>query len=132
MRTLLIAACVALTSLASSLADDRPNIVLIMVDDMGFSDLGCYGSEIKTPKLDELAAGGLRFTQFYHCAKCETTRATLLSGNWQKSSTPSERGFDRYFGRLSGACNFFKGDKTFRVANEPFSFPDHATHSTDT
>lgn len=58
----------------------RPNIVLIMVDDMGFSDLGCYGSEIATPNLDSLAANGLRFTQFYNAARCCPTRASLLTG----------------------------------------------------
>ncbi|MFM7750067.1 MAG: sulfatase-like hydrolase/transferase, partial [Opitutaceae bacterium] len=52
----------------------RPNFVVIMCDDMGFSDLGCYGSEIRTPNLDRLAAGGVRFTQFYNTAKCETSR----------------------------------------------------------
>ena len=50
--------------------DARPNIVLIMADDLGFSDLGCYGSEIETPNLDSLAANGLRFSQFYNTAKC--------------------------------------------------------------
>ena len=58
----------------------RPNIVLIMADDMGFSDIGCYGGEIATPNLDRLAADGLRFTQFYNCAKCTTTRASLMTG----------------------------------------------------
>src|SRR5437763_14515669 len=58
----------------------RPNIVLIMADDLGFSDLGCYGSEVATPNLDKLAADGLRFTQFYNCARCCPTRAALLTG----------------------------------------------------
>ena len=58
----------------------RPNIVVILVDDMGFSDIGCYGSEIPTPNLDKLAAGGLRFTQFYNTARCCPTRASLLTG----------------------------------------------------
>jgi arylsulfatase A-like enzyme len=58
----------------------RPNIVLILADDMGFSDLGCYGSEIQTPNLDKLAAGGLRFTQFYNTARCCPTRAALMTG----------------------------------------------------
>jgi arylsulfatase A-like enzyme len=58
----------------------RPNIVLIMADDMGFSDIGCYGSEIRTPNLDALAAGGLRFTHFYNAARCCPTRASLLTG----------------------------------------------------
>ena len=58
----------------------KPNIVLIMADDMGFSDIGCYGGEISTPNIDRLAAGGLRFTQFYNNAICVPTRASLLSG----------------------------------------------------
>ena len=59
---------------------ERPNIVLIMADDVGYSDIGPYGSEIRTPHLDRLAEGGLRFTQFYNMAKCETTRAALHTG----------------------------------------------------
>ena len=58
----------------------RPNIILIMADDMGYSDLGCYGSEIATPNLDSLARGGVRFTQFYNTARCCPTRASLLTG----------------------------------------------------
>ena len=60
--------------------DHRPNIVLIMADDMGFSDVGCYGGEIHTPNIDKLAQGGLRFTQFYNNAICVPTRASLLTG----------------------------------------------------
>jgi arylsulfatase A-like enzyme len=59
-----------------------PNIVLIMGDDIGFSDLGCYGSEIMTPNLDQLAEQGLRFTNFYNAAKCEPTRTMLLTGRY--------------------------------------------------
>ena len=59
---------------------ERPNIILVMVDDMGFSDLGCYGGEIQTPNLDRLAAGGVRFDQFYNSGRCCPTRATLLTG----------------------------------------------------
>ena len=59
---------------------DRPNIVLIMADDLGFSDIGCYGGEIKTPNLDDLAGRGLRLTQFYNNAMCAPTRASLLTG----------------------------------------------------
>ncbi|MCA9080384.1 MAG: arylsulfatase, partial [Planctomycetaceae bacterium] len=58
----------------------RPNVLLIMADDLGYSDLGCYGGEIATPNLDSLAAGGLRFTQFYNTARCWPTRAALLTG----------------------------------------------------
>ena len=69
----------------TSMASTRPNIILIMVDDMGYSDIGCYGGEVKTPNLDRLAEGGLRFTQFYNTAKCHTTRAELLTGNYAYS-----------------------------------------------
>jgi arylsulfatase len=58
----------------------RPNIVVIMSDDMGYSDLGCYGGEIETPQLDKLAAGGLRYTRFYNTGRCCPTRASLLTG----------------------------------------------------
>ena len=61
----------------------RPNIILIMSDDMGFSDIGCYGGEIDTPNLNKLAANGLRFTQFYNTARCCPTRASLMSGLYQ-------------------------------------------------
>ena len=54
---------------------DRPNILIVMVDDLGFSDFGCYGSEIKTPRIDALAENGLRFTQFYNSGRCCPTRA---------------------------------------------------------
>ena len=61
-------------------AKGTPNVILIMSDDMGFSDIGCYGGEIETPHLDALAANGLHFTQFYNTARCCPTR-TLLSGS---------------------------------------------------
>ena len=60
----------------------RPNVLLIMADDMGFSDLGCYGGEIQTPNLDRLAHAGMRFSNFYNNAKCEPTRASLLTGKY--------------------------------------------------
>src|SRR6184192_3614755 len=69
-------------ALAGSPADaiKPPNILLIVADDMGFSDAGCYGGEIATPNLDALARGGLRFTQFYNTARCWPTRAAALTG----------------------------------------------------
>ncbi len=76
MIMLLAALCVA----TGARAADRPNILLILSDDMGYSDLGCFGGEIATPNLDGLAAGGLRFTQFYNAARCCPTRASLLTG----------------------------------------------------
>ena len=63
----------------------RPNILLVLSDDMGFSDLGCYGGEIETPNLDALAGGGVRFTEFYGNARCWPTRATFLSGRYGDS-----------------------------------------------
>jgi len=60
----------------------KPSIMLIMADDMGYSDAGCYGGEIQTPNLDRLGANGLRFTQFYNCARCCPTRASLLTGQY--------------------------------------------------
>lgn len=61
-------------------ANDRPNILVILADDLGYSDLGCFGGEIQTPHLDRLAANGLRFTQFYNTARCWPTRAALMTG----------------------------------------------------
>lgn len=69
-------------------AAERPNIVLILVDDLGFSDLGCHGGEIPTPNLDKLAAEGIRFRQFYNESKCSQSRASILSGlRWHQVST---------------------------------------------
>ena len=80
-----------------------PNIVLIMSDDMGYSDIGCYGSEIETPVLDNLAAGGLRFTHFYNTARCCPTRASLMTGLY-----PHQAGIGHMMGdrKLKG----YKGD----------------------
>src|SRR5262245_5689554 len=64
----------------ASAQSTRPNVVLILADDLGFSDLGCYGSSVETPNLDRLATGGLRCTQFYNAARCCPTRAALLTG----------------------------------------------------
>ena len=90
--------------------DQPPNVVLIMADDMGYSDLGCYGGEIDTPALDELAAGGLRFTQFYNTGRCWTTRAALLTGlyphqaghawTYGASAPPAYRGNSRQNGLM--------------------------------
>ena len=152
-------------------ASGRPNIIVILVDDMGYSDIGCFGSEIRTPNLDSLAEGGLRFSQMYNSARCCPSRAALLTGlnphqagvghmvanlgvpeyqgylkenavtvaealkadgystfmsgkwhvggdynladpdSWTPAApgfpTPTQRGFDRYFGILTGAGNFY-------------------------
>ena len=86
----------------------RPNIVLIMADDMGFSDIGCYGGEISTPNLDRLAAGGLRFTQFYNAARCCPTRASLLTGLYPHQAgighMSYDNGLEGYRGVLSKQC----------------------------
>ncbi len=137
-------------------SDDRPNILLIMADDLGFSDIGCYGSEIPTPNLDKLANNGLRFTQFYNTSKCHSSRVSLLtglycdqaggeslsrgatiaevlkqagyftamSGKWHLSKQPTDFGFDRYWGHLSGATNFFVGDDTFRYNGKNYTVPE--------
>ena len=139
----------------------KPNIVLIMVDDMGYSDLGCYGSEINTPNLDRMAGEGLRFSQFYNGARCCPTRASLLtglyahqagvgcmvngkgpgpyqgfindkcvtiaealrpagystymSGKWhigeERPNWLVDRGFDKHYGLISGAMNYFDFSK---------------------
>ena len=95
---------------APSLAADTstPNIVVILVDDMGFSDIGCYGSEIPTPNLDKLAPGGLRFTQFYNTGRCCPTRASLLTGLYPHQAgvghMTEDRGEDGYRGDLNDRC----------------------------
>lgn len=76
------------TARAAAADAPRPNIVLIMCDDMGYSDLGCYGSEIRTPHVDSLARDGLRFTHFYNNAKCTTTRASIVTGLYPRRSGP--------------------------------------------
>lgn len=85
-RHCLFQACSLLLCFATVDAADPdqscPNVILIMVDDMGYSDIGCYGGEVNTPNIDMLAENGLRFTQFYNTAKCHTTRAELLTGNY--------------------------------------------------
>ncbi|QDU98234.1 arylsulfatase [Lignipirellula cremea] len=132
-----------LSSLVNAAEAPRPNVLLILCDDLGFSDLGCYGGEIRTPHLDHLASQGLRFTQFYNCAVCVTTRAALTTGlyprkaagtlredmvtlgevmqaagyatgytgKWHLGSKaprrPIDRGFEEFYGLLSGCCNFF-------------------------
>ncbi|HSW46308.1 MAG TPA: arylsulfatase [Phycisphaerae bacterium] len=161
----------------------RPNIILILADDLGYSDLGCYGSEIDTPNLDRLAAGGLRFTQFYNAARCCPTRAslltgqyphavgighmtadlglpgyqsrlsdrcitiaealrqtgyhTLMSGKWHlggaKGRRPLDRGFEHYFGILSGACNYFRPEphRMLMLEDEPYTPTDPRFYTTD-
>jgi arylsulfatase len=91
-------------------AASRPNIVVVLADDLGYSDIGCFGSEIPTPHLDALAAGGLRFTQFYNTPRCSPTRAALLTGLYSQQAglgwldnkvEPKSRGFH---GKLLPRC----------------------------
>lgn len=144
-------------------ADQNPNIILIMVDDLGFSDFGCYGGEILTPNIDQLAQNGLRFTQFYNTAKCHSSRISLLtglyptqagdeslsravtiaqvlesrgyftsmSGKWHLTGEPTDFGFQRYWGHLSGMCDFFNGDSTFRYNGEAWDEFDKDFYTTD-
>lgn len=98
-----------LSLLAASLhAAERPNIIVILSDDMGFSDLGCYGGEIVTPHLDALAKGGVRFTQFYNTARCCPTRASLLTGLYPHQAgighMTDDRSHDGYRGDLNHNC----------------------------
>lgn len=162
MRFISIFVVTLFLTVSFSNAQDKPNIILIMVDDMGYSDLGCYGGEIETPNIDKLAEGGMRFTSFYNCAKCETSRRTLLSGvyhtevtgkgpdrivtipealalggyqnfmvgKWHIFDTPIKRGFDRFFGMLGGACNFFTGEGTngkwsFKLDEQEYKIPEN-------
>jgi len=89
-------------------AAERPNIIVIMTDDMGYSDLGCYGGEIPTPEIDRLATGGIRFSQFYNTGRCCPTRASLLTGLYPHQAgigdMMGDRGYDGYRGLLNNHC----------------------------
>jgi arylsulfatase A-like enzyme len=108
MRYVTLSVCWLLISFQVSQAADRPNIVLIMSDDMGYSDIGCYGGEISTPTLNRLASGGLRLTQFYNTARCCPTRASLLTGLYPHQAgighMMEDRGSDGYRGDLNRRC----------------------------
>jgi len=160
---------------------EKPNVILIMADDMGYSDIGCYGGEAQTPNIDRLAGEGLRFTQFYNAARCCPTRASLLtglypheagmggmvnppkkfagnaayqgflndscvtlaevmkmagyytamSGKWhvgeERPHWPTDRGFDNYFGLISGAMNYWDISRT----KQPGIFRHFAIDSTE-
>jgi hypothetical protein len=80
-----IAALVAATAVVGSVPAAPPNVVVILADDLGFSDLGCQGGEIDTPNLDRLASGGLRYTNAYNTARCWPTRAALLTGYYAQA-----------------------------------------------
>ncbi|MDB0068464.1 sulfatase-like hydrolase/transferase, partial [Akkermansiaceae bacterium] len=81
LKALLVSLLVSLSMASAGEAENtRPNIIVILTDDMGYSDLGCYGSEIETPNLDELAKDGVRFSQFYNTSRCSPTRSSLMTG----------------------------------------------------
>ncbi len=111
MKTLLTTFALIATLCAKTCAADKPNIIVVLVDDMGFSDIGCYGSEIPTPNLDALAAGGLRFTQFYNTGRCCPTRAALLTGVYSHQAgvghMVEDKGVPGYRGRLNDQCATF-------------------------
>ena len=186
-----ITSLVALSALAMNLVQaQKPNIIVILADDMGYSDIGCYGSEIATPNIDRLAANGLRFRSFYNNGKCCPTRASLLtglynhevgvgnmvtkadvpyqegsyqgflnkqcvtlaevlrtagystymSGKWhvgeRQEHWPLQRGFDKYFGLISGACSYFEIPKdpplrTMAYGNKSWTPPAEGFYMTD-
>lgn len=108
MTKFAIAVVICLLPTLATAAAPKPNIIVILSDDMGFSDLGCYGGEIHTPNLDALAAGGVRFTQFYNTARCCPTRASLLTGLYPHQAgmghMTSDTGHDGYRGQLNKQC----------------------------
>ena len=191
MKRVVMGACLSLfaclfvliaVSQSSAAETSPPNIVVVLVDDMGFSDLGCYGSEIETPHIDSLAENGLRFTQFYNSGRCCPTRASLMTGlhphqvgighmtappgktliappayqghlnetcvtipqvlkskdyhtfmtgKWHlghasQDDWPMQRGFDRFYGGISGAFNYFKpgGDRGMTDGNKAVATED--------
>ncbi len=87
-RTVLSLALLELLQLAGFVwSAEKPNIIILFADDMGYSDIGCYGGEIKTPNLDRLAANGLRYSQMYNTSKCTTSRSCLLTGRYVTGPT---------------------------------------------
>ncbi|MEZ5402072.1 MAG: arylsulfatase [Bryobacteraceae bacterium] len=107
-RTFLQTAAAAGCAAGAPAQPRRPNIVIMMADDMGYSDIGCYGSEIRTPNLDALAKGGVRFTHFYNTARCCPTRASLLTGLYSHQAgighMVNDMGRPAYQGYLNDRC----------------------------
>lgn len=184
---MLLATVLAASLAPAAPAPPRPNVVVVLSDDMGFSDLGCYGGEISTPNLDALAANGLRFTHFYNNARCCPTRASLLTGlyphqagvghmvadwnrpgyrgdlsagsrtiaevlraagyrtymtgkwhvtrhlaaNGEKHNWPRQRGFDRFYGMISGGGSFYDPFTLCRdnTLISPFADPEYKPDS---
>lgn len=178
----------SLQSLSGAPKKKRPNIVVLLADDMGFSDIGCYGSEINTPNLNRLAREGMRFAQFRNTARCCPSRSslltglyphqagvglmvedrgkpgyqgylnercatigevlrpagyhTLMSGKWHvgehRPHWPTDRGFEKYFGLISGACNYFRVDdpdtrrsRQMALDDKPWTPPPTGFYMTD-
>lgn len=106
--------CIILTCLMSApaTAADKPNILVILADDLGYSDLGCYGGEIDTPNIDSLASSGVRFTQLYNSARCCPSRASLMTGLYPTQAgigdfttrNPDLKRGPGYLGRLNEKC----------------------------
>src|SRR5205814_4397750 len=96
------------STLRTHMNPSKPNVVLILNDDMGYSDIGCYGGEIDTPNLDRLAANGLRFSQFYNTARCSPSRASLLTGLHPHQTgigiLTYSNGPEGYAGNLNKSC----------------------------
>ncbi len=120
----------------------RPNIILIMSDDMGYSDIGCYGSEIDTPNLNRLASDGLRFTNFYNTARCCPTRASLLTGLYQHQAgighMMNNKKLEGYQGDLNQNCVTIaevlrsSGYSTYMAGKwhvTPYKKPDEPKHN---
>src|ERR1043165_6028516 len=108
LSVLIVVAVLQIQSRAAESKPTRPNIIVILADDLGFSDIGCYGSEIETPNLDRLAARGLRLTQFYNTPRCCPTRAALLTGLYPQQAgignMMDDRGIPGYRGELNRNC----------------------------
>ena len=101
-------ACNSISAAPANSAPARPNIVLILADDLGYSDIGCFGSEISTPNLDKLSRGGMRLSQFYTTPRCCPTRAALLTGLYPQQAgiggMMEDRGLPGYHGELNDRC----------------------------
>lgn len=100
--------CAGMAAESKSKANAKPNIIVILADDLGFSDIGCFGSEIHTPNIDALAKNGIRYTQFYNTSRCCPTRASLLTGLYPHQAGMGhmmvDRGLDGYRSDLNKNC----------------------------
>lgn len=193
--TFSLASMALAASSANLFSQERPNIVLILADDMGYSDIGCYGGEISTPNIDKLASYGIRMTQFYNTSRSCPTRACLMTGLYQhqagigwmsedpyenqdrdpkdwgiaeyrgalnkncvtiaevlktagyhtymtgkwhlgmhgEEKWPLQRGFERFYGILAGACSYFRpdGGRGLTLDNTKLPAPDAPYYTTD-